>query len=338
MSVRNVSDKNSWAQATSVAGPAVAAARYGLPGTRGEITMAWRGNQNSANLSLAYVVGVPGSIAKSPLEIHVSADRSEFAPALAYDYQGQGFALAWVGVNDARSVNAALVDLPHGSGEVQVRDRAFVEGPVVAPGGDGPPTLALDNYFELVGLSRRGDLYVATAAQPPTFGNARPLMPGPGIWRPVHGPLYLEGAALGRVGPQEPLYAAWTRSDQRLEFLADAVDPTPPGPRVTATSAQTSQHRPALAAYGGQLYVAWTGTDAYAHLNVAPVDRDAVNQGADPIDPQLVVTLTELSLGSPALVNLESYYAVPERLAIFWTGTDGAGTINGAIVYPDPYP
>lgn len=309
--MRDVDDKMSWPGATSVAGPAAT-----FSPTLGPV-IAWRGDRHSQNLTLAYLTGTSGHFKGSRLEAHVSADASKWAPAL-YHLQGHGLVLAWVGINAARTLNVALVDLPIGTNAVVSRKRVFVNSGSLGGGGAGPPSLSPFDPLPLsvACMNDRGELCIASARHGIDFGSA-----GTESWAQTS----QEGAALSF------LYAAWrSPDDDRLHFATFPKSPlTPP-----TISAQSTLHRPSLAEYDNRLFVAWVGTDGDAHLNVAPVDGNAWAAGGDPIDANRVETLTELSLAAPALLSLPANAASPERLAIFWTGVDGAGTINGALVLP----
>lgn len=130
---------------------------------------------------------------------------------------------------------------------------------------------------------------------------------------------------------QSFLRAAWTRADDnRLEFISF---PLTPNSRVL--SAQSSLHKPSLAEFRGQLHIAWGGTDGDAHLNVAPLDAGAWNEGRDPIDPNRVETLTELSMAAPhcstrqrTSLGVQSGSLSSGRV---WTAK---GLICGAVVFP----
>ena len=310
--MRDVRDKMTWEKATSVGGPAVA-----YSPARGAPVIAWRGNQNSRNLTLAFVVGPPGQLAATQLETHVSRDASWYAPALWY-LAGSGLVLAWVGINDALTVNVARIDLPAGSSEVVSLERVFVNSGGLGDGGAGPPALSQFGVsgLDLACLNQAGQLCLASAWSGLSFNTADPV-----TWEAPR----VEGVALGSFR------AAWTRADDnRLEFFS-----IPLTEHSRVLSSQSSLHMPSLAEYRGQGYVAWVGTDGDGHLNVAPVDGAAWDEGRDPIDPNRVDTLSELSMAAPALLNLPADISgTPERLAIFWTGVDGAGLINGAVVYP----
>jgi len=302
----DVRDKMTWpADATSVAGPAVA-----FSPARGAPVIAWRGNANSRNITLAVVLGQSGALAGSRLETHVSAEASQFAPALHF-LGSQGLVMAWVGINEARTVNVATVDLPAGSAAVNVSNRVFVNSGGLGGGGAGPPSLSPFDPLpiSLACLNDGGQLCVASARSGLNFDAADAVDFGG-----------QEGAALSFLS------AAWTRfDDNQLEFISLPLTPT-----SRARSAQSSLHKPSLAEFRGRLHVAWVGTEGNGQLNVAPIDRAAWDAGGDPVDAGQVNTLNEFSIAAPALLNLPD----PERLAIFWTGTDGEGLLNGAIVLP----
>ncbi|MBB5939101.1 hypothetical protein [Streptomyces zagrosensis] len=96
-------------------------------------------------------------------------------------------------------------------------------------------------------------------------------------------------------------------------------------------SAQQSLAQPSLAGYLDGTYIAWTGMGGAGHLNVAALDLGRLGNGADPITS--VNILNEHAIGAPTLLTLPVTASVPrQRLAIFWAGTDGQGTLNGAIV------
>jgi hypothetical protein len=106
-----------------------------------------------------------------------------------------------------------------------------------------------------------------------------------------------------------------------------------PGSATVARSIQTSLFEPSLAMYNGEIYVAWTGTDNIGSLSVGHIDVSRVETGGDPVDT--VNVLNETSIAAPALLEMPASQFNPEdRLAIFWTGSDGAHYINGAVVYP----
>jgi hypothetical protein len=308
--MRDVQDKTHWPEATSVAGPSVT-----YSPARGAPVIAWRGDHDSRNITVAYVTGPPGQLAATRLEADVAGDASPFAPAVHY-LRNYGLVLAWVGVDEARTVNVAGVDLPAGSRSVDTRDRAFVNGGGLGGGGAGPPALAAFDPLPMTVAcpNDAGQLCMASGHSPLSFGT-----PDAVDWAGGR----LEGVALS------PFSAAWTRAeDNRLEFMG-----FPRTPSSRAVSAQSSIHMPSLAEYRGHLHVAWAGTDGSGHLNVAPVDTRALEQGRDPIHSSRVDILTESTMAAPALLSIPADGSFPERLAIFWTGVDDTGRINGATVY-----
>ncbi|MFD9486325.1 hypothetical protein [Streptomyces sp. NPDC059991] len=86
----------------------------------------------------------------------------------------------------------------------------------------------------------------------------------------------------------------------------------------------------AFASSRGSVCIAWTGTDGAGHLNVVPVSPAAVRAGADPIGA--VYTRPETRIAAPALVPQMDWKHGRHRLAVFWTGTDGSGALNGCEV------
>jgi hypothetical protein len=71
---------------------------------------------------------------------------------------------------------------------------------------------------------------------------------------------------------------------------------------------------PALASFGGYLWIAWTGSDAGHHLNTM-VSTDGVHFGQK-------VTLNETSSAGPSLAyEYVPGASLPDRLFIGWTGT-----------------
>ncbi len=112
---------------------------------------------------------------------------------------------------------------------------------------------------------------------------------------------------------------AWTASDGFLRF-AFTTSPTPSG------------ETPAVVSYRAGVHVGWTGVDGTGLLNVAALDLGRPTNGADPITS--VNILNERGIGAPTLVGMAPTANVrAHRLAIFWAGTDGQGTLNGSLVY-----
>ena len=317
---RNVLDKKSWPEATSVSGPAA----MQMPG--GRPVLAWRGNQNSRNLTLAVIDGPPGSLGNSSLARYDCPDSSDHAPALCYH---EGLRLAWAGTNGAHTLNLATVDLPFGGNQVRFHQRAFVNVGDLGSGASGAPSLSMqaNGMLGVLCENATGQLCSAITSDGSSFDSGNQV-----FWRPT----CVEGA-VEIQSPADPTvtYVAWTDAGSGgLRFVrVDGINE-----HTGVPSAQLSLHAPSLAVHNGTIYVAWVGTDSAAHLNVAPVDIQAIDAGDDPIDAAQVDTLNELSLAAPALLTLpptevDPENFLPERLAIFWTGVDGAGTISGAIVY-----
>jgi hypothetical protein len=310
----SVSNKVTWWDATSAAGPAVAE-------LAGNLIIAWRGNQNSRNLTIANVAGSSGGLAGTSLRSTVLADSSDYAPSLGRVLTIRDTAqLAWAGINGSHSLNVADLGVDTGAWQLtgQIVGRALVadnsvsatSGPVWTGAGTGGLNQlgVLDQHSRSVLIEETGDLvFGAPSTSEFLFGSR-----GPAQARNVDG--------------GETLWA-WTASDGALTFAL--VRQGSPLPAAVAGSAQSSGFGPSSIepAYpGGPLCVAWTGIDGAGELNVAPVNPDAIRNGTDPIGA--VYTLPETSIAAPTLL----YRPLLHALAIFWTGTDGAGTLNACDV------
>ncbi|WP_041540189.1 hypothetical protein [Catenulispora acidiphila] len=310
----SVSNKVTWWDATSTAGPAVSE-------LAGNLIVAWRGNQNSRNLTVANVIGSSGGLSGTTLRSTVLADASDHAPSLSriltvrYTVQ-----LAWAGINGAHSLNAADLGVNTSSWQLtgQIVGRALVagdsvsatSGPVWTGGGAGDVNRlgVLDQSSRSVLIEETGDLVFGAPSTSDFIVDAR-------------------GPAQALATDNGETLWAWTASDGALTFAL--VRPGFPLPTAVVRSAQASGFGPSSIepAYpGGPLCVAWTGIDGTGALNVAALNVDAIRNGTDPISA--VYTLPETSSAAPALLHRPFL----RTLAIFWTGTDGAGTLNACDV------
>jgi hypothetical protein len=302
--VFEVFDKMTWWQATSVAAPAATV----LPGDR--VLIAWRGNQNSRNLTVAVVVppaGEPELLSNSSVTETVLSDSSDYAPALAF-YDSQAW-LAWTGTNGACTVNVAnlLID---GQNGVTVGARAFVNDGVLDQGAASGPTLSPNLYIDELSLhavTMAGDMADSgsSPAGAPWSTNAYPFA------QRAKGPM-----SVIPDGRDDFIYA-WTDAGGQLVVTLNAAS-TP----LTYRSAQMSNFAPALAVFNNDFYIAWTGTDG--HLNVGQV---VPGTNIDPIVD--VRTFDEQSLAGPILIVRSGQ---TQRLTALWTGVDGTGAINAGVV------
>jgi hypothetical protein len=310
----SVSNKVTWWDATSTAGPAVAE-------LAGNLIIAWRGNQNSRNLTIANVAGSSASLAGTSLRSTVLADSSDHAPGLSRVLTGHNTAqLAWAGINGGHSLNVADLGVDTSAWQLtgQVAGRALVaadtvsatSGPVWTGAGSGGVNQlsVVDQSTQSVVIEETGDLVFGAPATSAFIAGAR----GPAQARDTDG--------------NETLWA-WTASDGALTFAL--VRQGSSLPAAVVRSAQSSGFGPSSieqAYVGGPLCIAWTGTDGAGELNVAPVNQNAIRNGSDPIGA--VYTLPETSIAAPTLL----YRPYLHALAIFWAGTDGAGTLNACDV------
>lgn len=300
-----------WRAAQSVAGPAVAALPQ-LHGGHGGLVVAWRGNENSRNLSVGVTQGNYDAFLQATLKVTVLSDSSDEAPALLL-YQDRLW-LAWQGTNGAHTVNSATVDIA-ADGSASLAARAFVNGGELGRGSICAPLLVGSPYVSWIGLhtlDAAGGAVEAANSPAGTGWQAAEALPFAGD---------TVGAVADLAVGADSFLHAWTRHDGRLAFNVSGLD-------IPFISDETSPFSPSLALFGGAPYVAWTGSDPDHHLNVARLDVTA--NTLDPIRDKNIVT--ELSLAAPALVNIPPGFR-KERLAIAWTGVDGAGELNVAVVY-----
>jgi hypothetical protein len=115
------------------------------------------------------------------------------------------------------------------------------------------------------------------------------------------------------------LYIAWTGregvfNDDRFVNIMSTSNGVNWGNKVTLPELTHSETGPALAAFDGQLYVAWTGKDH--HLNVES-SSNGVSWGNK-------VTLPETSQEDPGLASFNG------RLFIGWKGTDDRPNVESS--------
>ena len=276
------------------------------------------------------MIGPPGQLAGTTLQTTVLADASAFAPAFLPGLSGSGSSqLAWTGINGGHSLNVADLGVASNTGTFtgQITGRTLVAGNTVSgtsgpalerSGGSGPL-----NQVNVV--DQNGNVIVASESSELGFDPPFTLGFIAGTRGPVHGIADADGAG-------STLWV-WTAADGALSFALS--NPAISGVTV-ARSAQASGFAPSVTNFNAAgnpvtFYVAWTGIDGTGLLNVAPFDLAAVRAGTDPVSA--VNTLSETSIAAPALVNLSVRSTLPHRrLRIFWTGTDGTGALNGAVV------
>jgi hypothetical protein len=307
-------DKITWWEATSVAGPAV----WRL--TETSTVVSWRGDRNSGNLTVANLRGTPGRFAGSALQKTILPDSSGDAPSFGGLTWSYGLRLAWSGTNGGRSINVATLGLDTTSWTLtgRITGRTLVAGDLVSCTTGPAWGTGSNQRARLVVANQYGNVVVAEENAELSFGAPATM----GFLSHPRGAVqsWYDGVTLGTLW-------AWTASDGALTFAS--VDRY--GTVVLARSAQTSPFAPSSVAYSAgdsRPYLAWT-TPA-GRIAVAQFDPAAIRQGVDPIGP--VTTLAEQSLASPALVPRPYQPANPPRLDLFWTGVDGTGALNAAVI------
>jgi hypothetical protein len=127
------------------------------------------------------------------------------------------------------------------------------------------------------------------------------------------------------TGSGTVMYLAWTGTDSRLNVSVLEEKYIGVGNWKTKNKvvlSELSNYAPALTICGGDAYLAWTGTDAYHHLNVI---QSNVIQSKDGKNWGNKVTLDETSIDGPAISSTER---PTQKLTIGWTGTDNDNLLN----------
>jgi len=239
----------------------------------------------------------PQPLVASAPAVSTFGDTSNAAPALV-EFHGKPF-MAWSGSTDGSLKLAVVV---RGQNGYQLASKVTLSN-FLSPGRS--PALAVFN----------GRAYMAWAG---TNGQLNVVSTADGI--------HIEKVTLAdtsRAGPtlaafNGRLYLGWTGLDGRLNVESSANGMTF-GNKVTLNETsfirsgnQFVELAPALASFGGRLYIAWTGTDS--HLNVESSSNGMVFSNK--------VTLGETSQAAPALtVENPAVQGQPARLVIGWTGS-----------------
>jgi hypothetical protein len=250
------------------------------------------------------IVGAPPA-EPSPKAISAPAvttfgDTSNAAPALV-EFHGKTF-MAWSGSTNG-SLNLAVV--VRGQNGYQLESKVTLSN-YLSPGRS--PALAVFNgraYMAWTGTD--GQLNVVSTAD------------GVHIEKVTLADTSRTGPALAAFNGR--LYLGWTGLDGRLNVESSA-DGMTLGNKVTlpetsyiVSGKQVVELSPALASFGGRLYIAWTGTNM--HLNV--------ESSADGMRFGNKVTLGETSDAAPALaVEMPAVQGQPTRLVLGWTGVGNA--------------
>ncbi|MEU4251938.1 hypothetical protein AB0F15_31420 [Amycolatopsis sp. NPDC026612] len=317
-----VNDKVTWWDATSVAGPA--AVYCGLVPSANAYTtaIAWRGNQNSSNLTVANVMGPVGRFTGSVLQKTILNDYSGNAPAFAPKPGPYGLRMTWSGTNGGRSINFACLSVystgtPRFAGEITRRE--LVAGNLISCTTGPTWGYSALNHNQIIVTDQYGQV-VAAEQQTDELTFTVPI-----TQRFLTNP---RGAVHSWYDGSLGTYWVWTASDGTITFAS--VDAN--GAIAVVRSAQSSQFAPSDVAYSyasNQLFLAWTTTSG--RIALAPLFPDAVKRGADPIGA--VNLLAEQSLAAPALLARYSPSGTTKpAFDLFWTGIDGTGALNAAVI------
>jgi hypothetical protein len=229
-------------------------------------------------------------------------ETSNSAPAISF-FNGQT-RIAWTGTDAAHHLNVAV---PGGS-KVILPDTSYYS-----------PALAVYNdrlYLAWTGTD--GRLNLESSADGVHFSNKVTLNETSGAAPTLSAYTDLDSG-------EDRLAIGWTGTDlfRRLN-VASTVDGVHFFDKVTLNETSYLQYSigkylvrismaPALASYGGYLWIAWTGSDPQHHLNTM-VSTDGVHFGEK-------ATLSDTSLSGPALAHeYVPTSPLPDRLFIGWTG------------------
>ena len=290
---------------TSVARPGIAS--LGTDQSAGAI-IAWRGNQNSENLSIA------------PIELNLSEepksvvkDGSASAPSVAYF--NNSWRVAWTGTNPGHSLNVARAEFDFNAHRFSIADKV-----VLGDSSDVGCVIAAGDALYLAWSGRDGGHTINVARS--TDGKTFPIKK---IWS-GHSSTLAPSIAFN----EGRLFVAYTRADGHL-IMCEVDNPTNPEPTFVKDLGETSGLEPAIAGFGHHVAVAWTGLDGGRHLNVGEYDPS-------PAPSFFKDTYEDSSIAGPSLakrrITQDPHSNVPDQdqLLIGWTGTDGAGHLSVALV------
>lgn len=289
---------------TSVARPGIASV-----GTEQSVAtvLGWRGNQNSENLNFAFVGLNLGLEPKSTVH-----DNSRVAPALAYYHNS--FRLAWIGSDSDRSINVARLDIQGTALSIVGQTKLGQTSEVSAAIAGSPDAL----FLAWAGRDGGHTINVARSTDGTNFS-------APSIWSG-----HSSSRAPAIAFNQGRLFVAYTAPSSHI-VIVEVDNPANPVPTFVKELDESSDYGPALAPFGAHLALGWTGQDGGRHLNVGEYDPS-------PGPSFFKDTFDDSSIDGPSLatrrVTQDPHSNVPaqDQLLIAWTGTDGAATLNTALV------
>lgn len=243
-----------------------------------KVVIAWVGTNSAHTLNVLY------DIYGTPRKLTLWGETSAMAPALTYE-NGLLY-LSWTGVNTARSLNILpiIIGATSLSAGAKVTLRQFSSGasPSLSPG--------LNHAGLILSWSQAGTSVVsfATSADGKTWPATASTLPETTASTP-----YMASFVASNM-PQT--YLAWTgtNSAHSLNLRYTSSYPSWPASGAKSTLNDMGYGPPQLAYIGGPqaVLLAWTGTDATHHLNLAvmtPTSACIAPPGISPVSSQLIV-------------------------------------------------
>lgn len=232
------------------------------PNASDRAVVAWTGTD--ANQSLNVLVGTPPS---SAIKLTLRQDNSFTAPSIVV-YNGELY-LAWAGTDAAHTLNVDRISI--GASSLSVQQKTILWG----WGGPATPTIGFDPtgnrlVMSWIDASQHVHFAYSTNGASWTQPSQSPLPESSGA-----GPTLFSALATSVSSSLSRYFLAWTGTDAAHSVNVKFTTSFPYWPRSydKATLPEEAFGAPALGSVGvsATLLLAWTGTDAAHHLNVAKV-------------------------------------------------------------------
>jgi hypothetical protein len=336
--MRNMVAKKVLFEESSIARPASAVVRShvaGREGLDGIIYVAWRGNENSANISVAILrmqfVGDPNSDAQALANLRrtktILDDASIAAPALAVSDREQRVFMAWTGINNYW-LNFAEIVGPDSESHVKL-----LKPPPSANTSFTGPALVWHGPRDLLYAAWAGDDDLHSINIAEIDLNCNMMRLNKTRERTHQSPALLSSFS-GRGQGDPRVILAWTGTDQHLNTAFINLDELDVEQNSKLTYDQLSDGPPALVSDGPpevgyyRHYIGWSGVDGIEQINIA--NNFHYNLGSPQAPVLYPETFTESAQGGLSLVVIGA--RTDERdtnvqLAI-WTGIGENNFIN----------
>lgn len=232
------------------------------PNASDRAVVAWTGTD--ANQSLNVLVGVPPS---SAIKLTLRQENSFTGPSVAV-FNGELY-LAWAGTDAAHTLNVDRISI--GASSLSVQQKTILWG----WGGPAAPAIAFDPtgarlVMSWIDASQHVRFAYSTNGASWTQPTQSPLPESSGA-----APALFSALATNVTSSLSRYFLAWTGTDAAHSVNVKFTTSFPYWPRSydKATLPEQAFGAPALGSLGvsGSLLLAWTGTDAAHHLNVAKV-------------------------------------------------------------------